>query len=204
MIRGLLRCKIGDGGTIVDGQITYSFVIARSRNSVIGCENRLPWNLPSDLKKFRDLTIGKPIIMGRRTFDSIGRSLPHRANIVLSRENGIHDPSVILVNDKQAAMQRAETEARRLDATEIMVIGGAQIFEMFSEEVQKVYLTEVHAIVDGDAYFDEDFSGWNEERREVHGKLGTKDDFDYTFIVYGKPPLKASKPFRSQARLVAA
>lgn len=189
---------------MADRDITYSFVVARSRNFVIGCENKLPWNLPSDLKKFRELTIGKPVIMGRRTFDSIGRPLPRRLNIVLSRDNGIHDPSVVLVNDKIGAMEQAELQARRLGTAEVMIIGGGQIFAMFSEEVRRVYLTEVHALVEGDAYFAEDFSGWDEKSREFHSKVGSADDFDYTFIVYGKPVQSASKPFRTRSALEAA
>jgi dihydrofolate reductase len=167
--------------------ITYSFVVARARNHVIGCNNRLPWKLPTDLKTFKRLTLGKPVIMGRLTFESIGRPLPGRSNIVISRDNGIHVPNVRVAKDKESAKRIAEEEARRLGVREVMVIGGDQIFKLFSEEVSKIYLTEVHAEVPGDAYFSLNLSGWRQERREEHPAGVDGDEYSYTFLVLTRP-----------------
>lgn len=166
---------------------SLSFIVARARNCAIGCENRLPWRLPSDLRKFKELTWGRPVIMGRRTFESLGRALPGRPNIVVSRENGIHGQNVIVVNDKRDAIKRAQEEADRLGATEIMVIGGAEIFELFEAEVSKVYLTEVDTVIsNADAFFRRDFSDWRVSSREtVSGRPG--DEFSYSLTVYEKP-----------------
>jgi dihydrofolate reductase len=173
---------------MVGRRLTYSFVVARSRNNVIGCENRLPWQLPSDLRKFREITIGKPVIMGRRTFDSIGRPLPHRPNIVVSRENGLHDQGVTAVSDKSAAMCEAERAAKQLGVDEIMIVGGAEIFELFADDVSKVYLTEVDTFTrNGDAYYSRDFSDWCLRSEDFFRRTPGGDQYDFTMRVYEKP-----------------
>lgn len=179
------------------GDITYSFVVARARNHVIGCNNRLPWRLPTDLRTFKRLTLGKPVIMGRMTFESIGRPLPGRSNIVISRENGIQQPNVLWAKDKQSAKAIAEREARRLGVQEVMVIGGDQIFKLFSDEVSKIYLTEVHADVPGDAFFSFDLSEWREELKEEHPRGACGDEYSYTFLVLSKPQQLANLNRRS-------
>lgn len=185
-------------------KLRYSFLVARTQEGVIGCENKLPWHIPSDLKKFRELTWGKPIIMGRRTYDSIGRPLPGRTNIVISRNNGLHDPGLLVVRGKLEAMQVAEREATKLGVSEIVVIGGEQVFALFAGEVQTVYLTEVHASIDGDTFFDRKFEDrdWELVSSYQHDKTDTSDEYDYTFFEFRRRPL-VGRPFRAAAFEIA-
>lgn len=140
-----------------------SLIVAVADNDVIGVNNDLPWRLPNDLQRFKALTLGKPIIMGRKTFASIGRPLPGRNNIVISREAGLHIEGCTVVNSLDAALQCAT------DAVEFMVIGGAEIYKQALPRAQRVYLTQVHATIDGDAAFPQ-LSGleWREVFREPH------------------------------------
>lgn len=170
--------------------ISYSFVIARSRDFVIGCENALPWRLPSDLKRFRSVTWGKPIIMGRRTYQSIGRALPGRENIVVSKENGIHDPRVVVAKTKDEAKRLAEAAAQKLKTDEVMIIGGAEIFELFRDDVSRVYLTEIDTTVpSGDAFFRMDFRGWKLVAEEFVSR-GEEDEFDFVVKTLDHPNRK--------------
>jgi dihydrofolate reductase len=173
--------------------ITYSYIVARARNGVIGCDNQLPWHLPTDLRKFRDITMGKPLIMGRRTFESIGRALPGRSTIVVSRENGVHAEGVQVARTKEDAQRFAEQEAVRRGVTEVMVIGGAEIFQLFKDEVDTVYLTEIDAEVEGDAYFRDDFSSWNVVERQAFAKEKSGDQFSYDFVIYRRPTRQTSR-----------
>lgn len=165
---------------------TYTFVVARSQDYAIGQGNALPWRLPSDLKSFKLLTMGKPIVMGRRTYDSIGRPLPGRPNIIISRDGGNDRPGLYFVTSKDDATRLAQSEARRLDASEIMIVGGAEIFNLFAREVSKVHLTEVHTLIPaGDAHYKRDFSG--PEWRVVHSysmSAGNGDEYGYDVTTY--------------------
>lgn len=146
------------------GKVGLSLVVARSDNFAIGCDNRLPWDVPSDLKKFKQVTDGHPIVMGRNTFESIGRPLPGRTNIVVSREfdaTTISTPGgadVHFFNDLDLALEFAEQVALSTNKEEIMVIGGAEIFEAVIDRANRVYLTEIHTFVEnGDTFFRRDF-----------------------------------------------
>ena len=165
---------------------TYTFVVARSQDYAIGRGNALPWKLPSDLKSFKSLTMGKPIVMGRRTFESIGRPLPGRPNIIISREGGTDQIGLYFVTSKDAAMQLAQREARALGANEIMIVGGAEIFNLFAKEVTKVHLTEVKTVIpEGDAHYTREFSApeWTVvQRYEVAAKAG--DQHSYLVTTY--------------------
>lgn len=165
----------------------YSFIVARTRNRVIGCENKMPWHLPTDLKNFKRITLGKPIIMGRRTFDSLGCALPGRPNIVVSREGGILAPGVMVAKDKATAMRFAELEAVRLGVDEVVVIGGEAIFALFEREVQRVYLTEIDADIDGDTYFKSEFEDWHvsNTRKVQKGKDG--DEYAFEIRQFDRP-----------------
>ncbi len=128
-------------------------IVAQAENRVIGINNRLPWHLPQDLKYFKQVTLGKPIIMGRKTFESIGRPLPGRRNIVISRNAGYRADGVTVVPDLAAAIELAEAICHTEGVDEAMVIGGAQIYAQALPRADRLYLTQVHAEVAGDAWF---------------------------------------------------
>jgi dihydrofolate reductase len=125
-----------------------AFVLAFDRNKVIGKDGALPWRLPDDMRHVRELTVGKPLIMGRRTYDSIGRPLPRRTTIVMTRDKAFHPDGVEVARSKEEALALAG------DAPEIIVFGGAEIYKQFLPEVERIYLTQVNADVGGDTYFD--------------------------------------------------
>lgn len=129
--------------------MTLSIVVAVAENGVIGNANDLPWRLPDDLKRFKSLTLGKPIVMGRKTYDSIGRPLPGRTNIVVSRQPGLQIDGCVVVSSVDAAIAAAGPVA------ETMLIGGAELFRLALPAVNTVYLTRVHANVLGDTVFPE-------------------------------------------------
>ena len=132
----------------------YAIIAAMDRQQLIGQNNALPWHLPADLKHFKALTLGKPMIMGRKTYDSIGRPLPGRTTIVLSRDSGtkLHD-DVILTHSLNDALDAANDAAKSMNAQEIMVVGGANIYFQTLPWVERMYLTLVHGSYTGDAYF---------------------------------------------------
>lgn len=138
-----------------------SFVVAVADNGVIGKNGELPWDIPADLKFFKEKTMGHPIIMGRKTFESIGRALPGRTNIVISRNGDYVAEGAVAVTNVDEALNIAAMETE-----EAMVIGGAEIYNMYMDVVNCIYLTEVHANPDGDAKFIFDKSDWVETKRE--------------------------------------
>ncbi|WP_419851964.1 dihydrofolate reductase [Actinobacillus pleuropneumoniae] len=133
-----------------------SLIVARTLNHVIGKENRMPWNLPVDLDWFRQNTLGKPVIMGRKTYESIGRLLPKRPNIILSRSGFCVEGAYTAQNFAQAA-ELAETFA---NTDEIMVIGGGELFKQTIPQADRLYLTEIQAEIEGDTLFEFDESNW--------------------------------------------
>ncbi len=140
-----------------------SLVVAVSENGVIGRASALPWHLPDDLKHFKQVTLGKPILMGRRTFESIGRVLPGRLNLVLSRTDAPLPAGAQRVASLHEAIQRAAP------APELCVIGGAELFRLALPRAHTIYLTRVAAMVDGDTYFPAlDMSEWEETEHEYH------------------------------------
>lgn len=154
------------------------FVVAVARNGVIGRGNALPWRLPADLQHFKRTTMGHPILMGRRTWESIGRPLPGRTNLVLSRAAGYQAPGATVV--------RTLDEARRAaaGAESLMVIGGAELYRMLFDEAAVLHLTEVHADVDGDVRFpDWDRARWRETWREEHA-ADERHAWPYAFVRY--------------------
>lgn len=140
-----------------------SIVVAVAENNVIGNGNQLPWRLPDDLKRFKALTMGKPIMMGRKTFTSIGRPLPGRTNIVVSRQSGLQCEGCVVAGSLQQALDAAGA------ASEVMVIGGEQIYREILSKTDLIYLTRVHAQVAGDAYFPEIvWEDWIEVQSDYH------------------------------------
>ena len=130
-----------------------SIIVAMSRNNAIGVNNDLPWHLPEDLKNFKKLSLNKPIIMGRNTFDSIGRPLSERDNIVLSRNSEMNNENIFLANNQDRALDLAQGFAKKRQCDEIMIIGGEQIYRMFFRSVSRIYLTLVDTNINGDAFF---------------------------------------------------
>lgn len=140
-----------------------SLIVAMTPGRVIGRDNGLPWHLPDDLRRFKAITLGKPVVMGRRTFESIGRPLPGRRNIVLSRRTDFAPAGVEVVRDLDAAVAAAG------DAAEIMVIGGAEIYALALPRATRLYVTEVHGEVAGDVRFPAiDPAAWQEVESVEH------------------------------------
>lgn len=144
--------------------MTISIIVAMGHGRVIGLNNQLPWLLPADLKFFKAATMGKPIIMGRKTFESIGRNLPGRTNIVVTRNKKWKAEGAKVVHTLEKAIKVAGKEK----PDEIMVIGGAQIYAEALDHAQRLYITEVDINVEGDAFFPEKSGDWNEVSRTAH------------------------------------
>ncbi len=165
-----------------------SLVWAMAQNRVIGRNNKLPWYLPEDLKYFKRITLGKPVIMGRKTYDSIGKPLPGRISIVVTRNPHWSAEGVKTVDSLAAARKLCE-HIEEIDGTnEAMVIGGAEIYAQAMPLADRLYLTEVHANVEGDAVFPEfDRGDWVEVSREDFEASGP-NPYNYSFLVLDKRP----------------
>lgn len=161
-----------------------SLVVAVTRNNVIGRDGGLPWRLSTDLKRFKALTIGRPVVMGRVCYDSIGRPLPGRPNIVITRNLDFAPEGVIVVHSLQAAMERAREEARKLGVDDIAVIGGGVIYRETMDLATVLHVTHIEAEIDGDTFFPaidpEIWAPGPEERVPV----GEKDDYPTRFVSY--------------------
>lgn len=164
--------------------IRLALMAAKSRNNVIGRNNKLPWYLPNDLKYFKRVTFGKPVIMGRKTWDSLGKPLPGRANIVITRQADFQAEGAKVVPTLEAAREMAENVALIDGQDEAVVMGGAEIYALALPQVDRLYLTEVHAQVEGDTFFPEyDTSQWQEVGRDDFTAEGP-NPYDYSFVVY--------------------
>ena len=153
-----------------------AIIVAAAENGVIGSDNRLPWHLPDDLKRFKALSLGKPIVMGRRTFESIGKPLPGRTNIVISRREGLAIEGAVVVPSLEAALAAAG------NVPEIVVIGGADIFRQALPRTDTIHLTRVHARVDGDVFFPElDPAKWREAAVEHHA-ADERHQYAFSFV----------------------
>ena len=152
-----------------------SFVVAVSRNGVIGREGGLPWHISSDLKRFKEITMGKPVIMGRKTWESLPRKpLPGRRNIVITRQQGFRAEGAEVAATPEEALRLAG------GVPEIAVIGGGEVYSLFWPMVDRLYLTEVDLDVEGDTHFPApDPSEWREVAREIHPK-GERDSASFT------------------------
>ncbi len=154
-----------------------SLIVAKAENNVIGKDNKLLWHLPEDLKRFKNLTTGHTIIMGRKTFESLGRVLPNRKHVVFTQNPNfkVDDVNVKIVHSLQDIQEYVE------DKNENFVIGGEKIYNLLMPYVSKMYITEIHKDFDGDTFFPNvDLESWKETSRE---KMNA-DDFDYDFAVY--------------------
>jgi len=153
-----------------------AIVAGISTNGVIGSNGALPWRLPADLRRFKAITMGKAIVMGRKTHESIGRVLPGRKNIIISRERDFQAQGCMVINDPDAIHDQCA------DLDQIMIIGGARLYAATLAWAGKLYITEVHAEIAGDVYFpDFDRTQWREvERRDF--KADDKNEYDYSFV----------------------
>ncbi|MFN3657098.1 MAG: dihydrofolate reductase [Pseudolabrys sp.] len=159
-------------------------VAAVGENGVIGRDGQLPWRLRSDLQHFKRLTINKPVIMGRKTYESIGRLLPGRTNIVLSRDLSQRAPGAVHATSFDAALAFARDDATRRGVDEIMVIGGSDVFALAMPRADRLEITRVHASPEGDVKFPAiDPAHWREVRREHHPR-GPQDEVDFTILTY--------------------
>lgn len=155
-----------------------SIIVAASTNNVIGVHGELPWKISDDLKRFKQLTMGKPIVMGRLTWESIGRPLPGRQNIIISRQPGFSAEGCDVVASKAAVLDIAG------DSEEIIIIGGGQIYELFLPEAGRLHITRVHTEIEGDAFFPTiDAGSWELVDSEAFA-ASDKNEFAFEFRTY--------------------
>ena len=160
-----------------------SLIVAMSENRVIGRENQMPWHLPDELKYFKQVTMGKPLVMGRNTFESIGKPLPGRPNIVVTRNPDYDADGVSVVSCIEDALELAEQLTERDANAEVMIIGGAQVFAMTLPLADRLYLTEVHATINGDVFFPEfPRDQWRLVARDEHA-IDARNPYAYSVMV---------------------
>lgn len=157
-----------------------SIIVAASENNVIGINNMLPWRLPTDLKYFKSTTLGKPIVMGRKTFESLGKPLPGRPNIVITRQSDFQPEGAYVVGSVEEGIEKAKS----FGGDELFITGGSQIFEQAWPLVERIYLTRVYAVVHGDAFFPHldgaEFELVTDERHEAD----EKNQYSFAFQVW--------------------
>lgn len=165
--------------------MVISLIVAASQNNVIGKNGQLPWHLPTDMKYFRDVTMGHCVIMGRKNYDSIPekfRPLAGRTNIIVTHQKKFSAPGCIVVNSINEALETA----KKKNETEAFIIGGGEIFKHALGMADKIYLTRIHASVDGDVFFPElNMNEWKEESAR-HCKADEKNKYDYSFVVLSR------------------
>ena len=158
--------------------MALSIIVAISQNGIIGREMDLPWHISADLKRFKSLTMGHHIVMGRKTYESIGRLLPGRTTVIITRQSDYQIPGAIVVNSIDEAIAVAA------DDQETFIVGGSQIYNLALPLVDTIYITRVHADVEGDTRLDAvDWSAWECESSERHS-AGEKNDHEYSFEIY--------------------
>jgi dihydrofolate reductase len=156
--------------TIISG------VVAIAENRVMGKNNQLPWHLPADLRHFKNVTMGKPILMGRKTYESIGKPLPGRCNVIITSDETYHAPGCVVATCIDNAFAAVS------DSEEICIIGGAGLFQQTLPQIQCLYLTIIHHPFDGDTFFPElDWSEWKEIQREDH-QPDDSNRYAYSFL----------------------
>lgn len=157
-----------------------SLIVAMDRNGVIGKDGNLPWRLSSDLQHFRKITMGKPIVMGRKTHESISRPLPGRENVIITRDKDYVAKDCTVLNSLECVY------ARFHDLDEIMIMGGADLYQQTIDKAQRIYLTEVHADLEGDTWFPQfDREQWEEVER-YDFRADEKNEYDYSFVILEK------------------
>src|SRR5579872_2871461 len=154
-----------------------SAIVAMSENHVIGKDNKLPWYLPADLKHFKNITLGKPIIMGRKTFESIGKALPDRCNVVVTHDVNFSAPGCIVAYSIETALHAVDY------SNEVFIIGGSALFEQLLPQINKLYLTILHHEFEGDTFFPVlDYNEWHEVERVRH-EADAANVHAYSFVI---------------------
>ena len=159
-------------------------MVAVAENGVIGAGGTIPWRLKSDQQRLKAMTMGKPVVMGRKTFVSLRRPLPGRTNIVVTRDAGFRSPGALVTTSFAAARAVATGDALRRLATEIAVIGGAEIYAQWMDIADRLEITEVHARPEGDTYFAPIDAGTWEEAARVRNSAGSDDSADFSYVTY--------------------
>ncbi len=160
--------------------VKLAIIVATDEKGLIGRDNDLPWKLSADLQYFRRVTMGKPLIMGRNTHESIGRALPGRKNIVVTKNNDYQAEGCCIVNSVEDAIKACG------DVEEVMIMGGASLYEQLLPQVERLYLTQVHASLEGDTWFPDRLqSEWQEISREDH-LADDKNDYPYSFLIFDR------------------
>lgn len=163
--------------------VRTALIVAVDRNNAIGADGDLAWRISDDLKWFKKVSMGKPVAMGRKTYDSIGRPLPGRDNIVITRKTGFSAPGAFVAGDIGAALKLARHCAIRAGAEEICIIGGAEIYAQTVGQADRIYLTRVDAAVDGDVFFPSlDSREWDEQAAGNCEK-NARNEFDCKFVI---------------------
>ena len=161
-----------------------ALIAAVAENGVIGRDRDMPWRLPTDLRRFRALTLGKPVIMGRKTFETLGRPLPGRDNVVVTRDRGFSGEGLRVAHSIKEAIETARTLAGERGADEVFVIGGGEVYAAALPHADRLYLTRVHARPEGDTCFPSfDPQHWREVARET-APAGERDSADMTFLIF--------------------
>jgi len=170
-----------------------SIVVATDDRGAIGRDGQLPWHLPNDLRRFKALTLGKPIVMGRRTWESIGRPLPGRQNIVITRQAGFPAAGATVVASLDDALAAAGS------AAEVCVIGGADVYRLALPRAQVIHLTRVHATVEADTYFPTlESAQWEQVSRDDHG-ADERHAYPYSFVELRRVAASAALPFAGES-----
>ena len=163
-------------------------IVAVADNGVIGADGAIPWRLKSDMQRLKAMTVGRPIVMGRKTFVSLKRPLPHRTNIVVTRDKDFRAPGAVVTTSLEAARAVARGDALRRSAAEIAVIGGAEIYAQWMPFADRLEITEVHAKPEGDTHLAAvDATQWEEVARESHPG-GGDDSAPYSYVTYRRRP----------------
>ena len=167
-----------------DGNLPVVLVLAVSENGVIGRGNALPWDLPDDLQHFKKATMGCPVLMGRKTFESVGRPLPGRTNLVLTRDSTWQAPGVTVFASVEKALALAEAQALIDGSPAICVVGGAEIYRLCLPKADRIVLTLVHGDVSGDATFDLSvLDEWREQSRK-HFSQGSRNSHNFSVVEF--------------------
>lgn len=169
----------------LDSEPQLALIVAVAENGVIGQDNKMPWHLPKDLQYFKKTTLGKPVVMGRKTFESIGKPLPGRTNIVVTRQSDYDAEGISVISNIEDGVHLAKDIAREGHVDEVMIIGGAELYKQTLDKVHRVYLTEVHAKIDGDAFFPQLSDDWVCISREHHAPCD-RNPYPYSFCVFEK------------------
>ena len=159
------------------------FIVAVAENGVIGAGGAIPWRLRADLQRLKKLTVNKPVVMGRKTFASIGRPLPARTNIVVTRDPNFRAAGVVVTTSFTSAHATALGDALRRSAHEIAILGGAEIYAQWMDVADRLEVTEVHARPDGDTHFSIDAGEWEEVARQ-RNSASSDDSADYSYVTY--------------------